>query len=43
MASKTKHTELVRKHKLVRQGIKRKAKLRNEGSTKSKKELFGDK
>ena len=42
MASKTKKLETIRKHKLVRQGVKRKAKLRNEGSTKTKKELFGD-
>jgi hypothetical protein len=42
MASKTKKLELIRKHKLVRQGVKRKAALRTKGSTKSKKTLFGD-
>jgi hypothetical protein len=43
MASKTKHTEHVRKRKVARAGTKRKAALRNGGTTKSQKELFGDK
>lgn len=42
MASKTKRTEYIRSHKKSTQGTKRKAKLRTKGSTKSKKELFGD-
>jgi len=42
MASKTKKTELIRKHKVARAGSKRKAALRTKGSTKSKKALFGD-
>jgi hypothetical protein len=42
MASKTKRTELIRKHKVARSGTKRKAKLRNNGSTKSAKKLFQD-
>ncbi len=41
MASKTKKTETVRKKKLVRKGVKRKAKLKNHGTSKSDKELFG--
>lgn len=43
MASKTQKLELIRKHKVAKAGKVRKAKLRNGGSTKSKKELFGDK
>ncbi|MES3039318.1 MAG: hypothetical protein V4736_15525 [Bdellovibrionota bacterium] len=43
MASKTQRTETIRKKKLVRKGVKRKAALRNKGSTKKTKELFGDK
>lgn len=42
MASKTKRTETIRKKKLARKGVKRKADLRAKGSTKSKKVLFGD-
>lgn len=42
MASKTKRTELVRKHKKARSGAKSKAARRNKGTTKSKKVLFGD-
>lgn len=42
MASKTKKTELIRKHKKAAAGTKRKAALRTKGSTKSKKTLFGD-
>lgn len=41
MASKTKRTESIRKRKLVRKGVKRKAKIRTKGSTKTDKELFG--
>lgn len=41
MASKTKKTETIRKKKLLRKGVKRKAKLRNQGTSKSDKELFG--
>jgi hypothetical protein len=42
MASKTKKTESIRKHKKSTQGTKRKASLRTKGSTKSKKEFFKD-
>lgn len=42
MASKTKKTEYIRKHKKATSGTKRKAKLRTKGSTKSKKVMFGD-
>lgn len=42
MASKTKRTETIRKHKKAASGTKRKAALRTKGSTKSKKVLFGD-
>jgi hypothetical protein len=42
MASKTKKLELIRKHKVARQGTKRKAAARTKGSTKSQKELFGE-
>jgi hypothetical protein len=42
MASKTKKTELIRKHKKAAAGTKRKAKLRTKGSTKTKKATFGD-
>jgi hypothetical protein len=42
MASKTKKTKIIRKHKKARAGTKRKAALRTKGSTKSKKALFGD-
>lgn len=43
MASPTKQTSLVRKRKVAKQGRKRKAKQRSEGSTQSPAELFGDK
>ncbi len=43
MASPTKQTELIRERKKSNQGKKRKAKDRNQGSTKSAAELFGDK
>ncbi len=42
MASKTKKTEMIRAHKKAAAGTKRKAALRTKGSTKAKKELFGD-
>jgi hypothetical protein len=42
MASPTKITEFRRKRKLSKQGKKRKAKVRREGSTKSKSTLFGE-
>ncbi len=42
MASKTKRTEMIRERKKSAKGTKRKAKLRTKGSTKSKKQLFGD-
>ncbi len=43
MASKTKKTEFRRRRKKGNQGTKRKAKNRSNGTTRSKKELFGDK
>lgn len=43
MASKTKKTEFRRRRKKGNAGKKRKAKNRNAGTTRSKKELFGDK
>lgn len=43
MASKTKRTETIRQNKRAAAGSKRKAALRTKGSTKSAKELFGDK
>jgi len=42
MASKTKKTELKRANRNTRMGNKRKAKLRNHGTTKTRKDLFGD-
>lgn len=42
MASKTKRTELKRKHKKARSGAKHKAARRNKGTSKSAKTLFGD-
>ncbi|MFZ4404931.1 MAG: hypothetical protein ACOYOK_12580 [Pseudobdellovibrionaceae bacterium] len=42
MASKTKKTETIRKHKKARQGTKRKAALKNKGTSKTPKELFQD-
>ncbi|WP_409478504.1 hypothetical protein [Pseudobdellovibrio sp. HCB154] len=43
MASKTKKLEFIRERKKSTSGKKRKAGIRTKGSTKSKKELFGDK
>ena len=43
MASKTKKTEFRRRRKAGKAGKKRKAQNRNKGTTKSRKELFGDK
>ncbi len=43
MASKTQKLETIRKRKAARSGGRRKAGLRNQGTTKSAKELFGDK
>lgn len=43
MASATKITKFRRKRKKSNMGRKRKAALRTKGSTRSKKELFGDK
>jgi len=43
MASPTKKTCRIRKMKLAGKGRKRKAKACNQGTTKSKEELFGDK
>lgn len=42
MASKTKITEFRRERKKSKMGRKRKAKNRNQGTTKSAKALFGD-
>ncbi len=42
MASPTKRTKVIRKNKKKRQGQKRKGQERENGSTLSKKELFGD-
>lgn len=43
MASKTKKTEYIRERKRSTSGKIRKAKLRNQGTTKTRQELFGDK
>lgn len=43
MASKTKRTELIRKRKVTNAGKERKRQARSAGTTKSQKELFGDK
>tara|TARA_Y100001935_G_C17264396_1_gene488302 strand:- start:1154 stop:1360 length:207 start_codon:yes stop_codon:yes gene_type:complete len=43
MASASKITEFRRKRKESKAGKKRKAKNRNQGTTRSEKELFGDK
>jgi hypothetical protein len=43
MASKTTRTETVRARKRTTSGKKNKAERRNKGTTKSRKELFGDK
>ena len=42
MASPTKIVESIRKKKNAKSGKKRKAAARNNGTTKSKAELFGD-
>lgn len=42
MASATKRTQLKRKRKTAAQGGKRKAALRNKGTTKPSAKLFGD-
>jgi hypothetical protein len=42
MASATKITEFRRKRKKSKSGKKRKAQNRNKGTTRSRKELFGD-
>jgi len=42
MASATKVVCNIRKAKVKKQGQKRKAKARNQGTTKSAAELFGD-
>jgi len=42
MASATRKLKLIRKRKEGRMGKKRKAKNRENGTTKSKAELFGD-
>lgn len=42
MASPTKITEFRRERKKSKMGRKRKAQLRSKGSTRSKKELFGE-
>jgi hypothetical protein len=42
MASKTKKTEFRRRRKKAAQGKVRKADNRNNGTTKSQTELFGD-
>ena len=42
MASATKQTELKRKRRDSKMGQTRKAKNRNEGTTKSAADLFGD-
>lgn len=43
MASKTSKTEHIRKRKKATSGHKRKAALKNKGTSKSAKILFGDK
>ena len=43
MATPTKKTELIRERKKTKAGRKRKAKVRTNGTTKSEKDLFGDK
>ncbi len=42
MASATRKLKLIRKRKLSRMGKKRKTANRENGTTKSKAELFGD-
>jgi len=43
MASKTKRTELQRSRKISNKGRARKRLERKQGTTRSRKELFGDK
>ena len=42
MASKTRKTIVIRKKKIARKGLKRKANLRNKGTTPTAKVLFAD-
>jgi hypothetical protein len=42
MASKTRRTKVIRKKKQLRRGVKRKAALRNKGTTPKAKALFQD-
>ena len=42
MASTRKQTSLIRKRKAAKAGNKRKAKLRNQGTTTTAAQLFGD-
>ncbi len=42
MASPTKKTKIIRKKKKANAGKVRKAKNRNQGTTRSKNELFGE-
>jgi len=42
MASPTKKTKIIRKRKSAKAGKKRKAKERNQGTTVTRAELFGD-
>jgi hypothetical protein len=42
MASATHRTKKIRKKKKSTKGLKRKAKNRNQGTTKSSAKLFGD-
>ncbi len=42
MASSRKQTKLIRKRKSAKAGAQRKAKVRNNGTTQSQAELFGD-
>jgi hypothetical protein len=42
MASKTRKTKVIRKKKIARKGVKRKAALRNKGTTPKSKVLFAD-
>ncbi|MEZ4870856.1 MAG: hypothetical protein R2827_01160 [Bdellovibrionales bacterium] len=42
MASPTKRTKIIRRAKIKRTGQKRKGQVRQQGTTKSSAELFGD-
>lgn len=42
MASSAKRTGVIRKRKAAKAGNKRKAKARNQGTTPTEQELFGD-